>query len=88
MEELTPTELRSNLASVLRRVLAGFPVQIRVRGGKVMITRVDDTLRYAEGGDVGQGNQLLPKIPGEIIGSLDSADEALRAYVRFPDKEQ
>ncbi len=78
---VTPTALRKNLFRTLRRVMHGETVIIETGEGEAMLTA--RTLAVPETRK-NRPSAMEPKIPGRIVGSLESADAALRKYLRLP----
>jgi hypothetical protein len=81
MRTLTATRFRANLYRTLRSIAGGGRIRITSKWGAVELVREPKALPASR---KARTAALAPKIPGRIIGSLDSADRLLRKHIRMP----
>jgi len=81
VRSLSPTSLRKNLFQTLKRVSKGETIVVETADGDIVLSARKHTNANLSGKSK---VTLQPKIPGRIIGSLDSADAALRKYLQMP----
>lgn len=77
---MTPTALRKNLFQALRRVLCGERIVIETEEGDVLMSAHSPRRRRPHS----RQDPGAAKITGRIIGSLETADAALRKHLRLP----
>jgi hypothetical protein len=81
MRTLTATRFRANLYRTLQSISEGGRIRITSKWGAVQLVREPKSGPSSRKTKI---NAHLPKIPGRIIGSLDSADRLLRKHIRMP----
>lgn len=82
MHTVNPTQLRKTLFSEISLALHGEPVLIKTRTGNALL--ISEKLFRSAKKNVPNPSPMEPKIPGEIVGDLESADEELLNHLELP----
>lgn len=78
----TATDLRRNLFRRIRQAVRGVPVIIDSAEGRAVLLS-EKAARGLRGRRAG-GSAREQKIPGAVVGDLETSDVALRKHLRLP----